>query len=302
MAGKDDKLLNLKDGRVLYNDLRDRIEGIEPGAQIDDTAGAGDTDKVWSADKSAGEVSDLMSALGDKLDEPSTPGTSGQVLTSDGQGGQSWQTPSVPVQDVQVNGTSVVTSGVANVPIADNNTFGAVKVQNAQSYGVKINSYGLLDLFPVPNASVKAGGVNYLAINPAQQHRSVFYGLAKLAGADMKDVTGETVGVYPEAQKSAISQMLNAPVTVSGTTPSITALPGIQYLCGEVSTLDITLPASGCIDVVFESGSTPTVLTITPPTGVTLKWANGFDPTSLEANTTYEINIANGLGVAASWT
>ena len=105
-----------------------------------------------------------------------------------------------------------------------------------------------------------------------------------------------------KCSNSKISDMLNAPVSVSGTTPSITALAGIQYICGEVSTLDITLPASGCVDVVFESGSTPTVLTVTPPTGMTMKWANGFDPSSLDANTTYEINIMNGLGVAVSWT
>ena len=94
----------------------------------------------------------------------------------------------------------------------------------------------------------------------------------------------------------------NPTVSVSGMTPTITALPGISYVCGEVSTLDITLPASGCIGVVFQSGSTATVRTVTPPTGVTLKWANGFDPTALDANTTYEINIMDGLGVAASWT
>lgn len=91
-------------------------------------------------------------------------------------------------------------------------------------------------------------------------------------------------------------------VTVTGTTPTITAQPGIRYICEEVTTLDITLPASGIIDVTFDSGSTATVLTITPPSGVTLKWANSFDPTSLDANTVYEINIMDGLGVAASWT
>lgn len=94
----------------------------------------------------------------------------------------------------------------------------------------------------------------------------------------------------------------NPVVTVPGSTPSITALPGIRYVCGEVATLDITLPASGIVDVVFESGAIPTVLTITPQTGVTVKWANGFDPTALEADTMYEINIAGGLGVAGSWS
>ena len=98
--------------------------------------------------------------------------------------------------------------------------------------------------------------------------------------------------------------MLNAPESVSGTTPTITAQPGVRYICGEVSTLAITTPASGIIDVVFESGSTPTVLTIdSAKTGVSaIKWAGGWDETC-EANTVYEINIAEGeYGVVASWT
>lgn len=92
--------------------------------------------------------------------------------------------------------------------------------------------------------------------------------------------------------------------TVTGSTPSITAQADHRYICGEVSTLAITLPASGIVDVVFESGSTPTVLTITPPTDVdSVKWPSWFDQTSLEANTTYELNIEDGkLGVVAAWT
>lgn len=91
---------------------------------------------------------------------------------------------------------------------------------------------------------------------------------------------------------------------VSGNTPSITAMAGVRYVCGECSTLSITAPASGCIDVVFESGSTTTVLTVTTAkSGATLKWANGFDPTSLDANTVYEINILDGeFGVVGKWT
>ena len=110
------------------------------------------------------------------------------------------------------------------------------------------------------------------------------------------------VANIPLATPTVPGVVTSGMITVTGTTQTITALPGIRYVCGEVSTLDITLPASGIVDVVFESGSTATVLTVTPPTGVTVKWANGFDPTALEANTTYEINIADGLGVAGSWT
>lgn len=51
-----------------------------------------------------------------KLDEPAIAGTSGQVLTSDGQGGATWQTPSGgTVTDVQEDGVSILSSGVANI-------------------------------------------------------------------------------------------------------------------------------------------------------------------------------------------
>ena len=85
--------------------------------------------------------------------------------------------------------------------------------------------------------------------------------------------------------------------TVTGTTPSITGVANHRYLCGEVSTISITPPASGIIDVIFTSGTTAAVLTI--PNTVTLPvW---FDATSLETSVTYEINIADGFGVVAKW-
>lgn len=91
-------------------------------------------------------------------------------------------------------------------------------------------------------------------------------------------------------------------VQVEGSAPTIVCDDNHRYVCGEVLSLNITPCEEGICDVVFTSGSTATVLTITPPTGVTLKWAGGFDPTALEANTTYELNIADGLGVAVAWT
>ena len=91
-------------------------------------------------------------------------------------------------------------------------------------------------------------------------------------------------------------------VNVSGATPTISAVSGTRYICGEVSTIDITVPETGIIDVIFESGSTPAVLTVTPPTGVTVVWPDWFDPTALEANKVYEVNIANGrLATVMVW-
>lgn len=57
------------------------------GNVINDNAGAGDTTQTWSADKL---VTDVMSAIATKLESPETAGTSGQVLTSDGNGSQVW--------------------------------------------------------------------------------------------------------------------------------------------------------------------------------------------------------------------
>ena len=211
------------------------------------------------------------------------------------------------VDDVQVDGVSVVSGGVANIPAMSGDTMGVAKLgDNNGLYGLTANVVGYNGVLMIAGADdshIKAGASARRPIVTQKQHVSTFYGLAKVAGADMSNISSITVGVYPELQKSAISEMLNAPETVSGSTPSITAKPGVRYICGECTTLDITVPSSGCIDVTFESGSTPTVLTITPPTGMTMKWANGFDPTSLDANTTYEINILDGCyGVVGKWT
>lgn len=211
--------------------------------------------------------------------------------------------PSVPVTDVQVAGTSILVDGVANVPVAGVATPGVVKVIN--NYGLDMSN-GYIITKPASTSEIKTLSpgtyAGYRPIVPSHQHESTFYGLAAASGDTTQASSSNAVGTYTDSAKSAIHEMLSGSVSVSGTTPTITALPGIRYVCGEVATLTVTLPASGIVDIVFESGSTATVLTITPPTGVTLKWAGGFDPSALDANTTYEINICDGLGVAASWT
>lgn len=89
------------------------------------------------------------------------------------------------------------------------------------------------------------------------------------------------------------------PVTVSGSTPNITAAANTRYICGTVSTLTFTPSATGICDVQFTSGSTPTVLTVPS----TVLWPDWFDPTALEANTVYEINIMDGeYGAVAAWS
>lgn len=87
--------------------------------------------------------------------------------------------------------------------------------------------------------------------------------------------------------------------TVSGSNPVITGVANTRYICGEVSTISITPPQSGIIDVIFTSGSSVAVLTVPS----TVKWPSGFDPTSLETDTTYEINILDGVyGAVMTWS
>lgn len=84
--------------------------------------------------------------------------------------------------------------------------------------------------------------------------------------------------------------------TVSGTDVTITGVANTRYVCGEVSTISITPPASGIIDVIFSSGSTVAVLTLPQ----TVKMPYWFE---VEANKTYEINIMDGIyGAVMSWT
>lgn len=84
--------------------------------------------------------------------------------------------------------------------------------------------------------------------------------------------------------------------TVSGTNVTITGVANTRYICGEVSTISITPPASGIIDIIFSSGSTVAVLTLPQ----TVKMPYWFE---VEANKTYEINIMDGIyGAVMSWT
>lgn len=96
---------------------------------------------------------------------------------------------------------------------------------------------------------------------------------------------------------TALEQIQEVVETVTGSTPSIVGVANHRYVCGEVASISITPPESGVIDVVFSSGSTAATLTV-PDTVVFPAW---FDRTALQANATYEINIADGLGVVAVW-
>lgn len=204
------------------------------------------------------------------------------------------------IKDVQVDETSVISNGVAVIPYASTTTFGTVRIGT----GLYVGNNGLLYINPASDAQIKAATQTQYPIGPATQHTSVFYGLAKAAGDTTQSQSSNVVGTYTDNAKASIKSMLGivdgstGTVEVTGTTPTITAVESTRYVCGEVSTLSITPPASGICIVRFTSGTTATVLTLPS----TVKFPEWFDATTLETNTIYEMCITDGIyGAVMSW-
>ena len=88
------------------------------------------------------------------------------------------------VQDVRINGTSILSDGVANIPKMTGSTFGVAKASGGNN-GIIIDLGGSLRIDPADEGTIKSGsggGSLYRPITPYYQHRSAFYGLAKAAG------------------------------------------------------------------------------------------------------------------------
>ena len=148
-------------------------------AKIDDTAGAGDTDKTWSASKITSELENAGS-----------------------------------VKDVKINGTSIVDSetGEAEIPISGNDNAGVIKSSNA--YGI-YTSNEYIRIYGASTAEAKAGSHSYRPITPNHQHESTFYGLAKAAGDTTQSASSNAVGTYTDNAKASIKAMLGVTDPVS---------------------------------------------------------------------------------------
>ena len=117
----------------------------------------------------------------------------------------------IPVQDVQIDGTSILdANGVANVPMANATTFGTVKVDGG--FGISIISSGgnagKLSLATANDSQVKQSIGPQSPIPSAKTYMAAFYGLAKAAGDTTQAQSNNEVGTYTDSAKSAIQQML----------------------------------------------------------------------------------------------
>ena len=182
----------------------------------------------WTAKTVADEVTDLKGGLTEKYTKPSggIPSTdmTSEVQTSLGKADSAYQKPSggipatdlasgvipsVPVTDVQVNGSSVLSNGVANVPVTSENTAGVAKINPV--YGIHLRdapNNDQLMIYKADSSLIKAGSNQHRPIVPQKQHESVFYGLAKSAGDSSQSESSNSVGTYTDAAKVAIQKML----------------------------------------------------------------------------------------------
>lgn len=295
---------------------------------IDDTGGDSDTSHTWSADKLADLLSNIAPSETDPFTNDHNPGdlfivgnqlyeaTTTIVVGDQLSVGTNVEIIDIPslfaskVDDVQIDGTSIVaesqTTGeqIANIPIATGNNFGVV--MGSKDYGISVgtvgNNIGKLILEYANETRAKAGASYYNAVVPRYQHASVFYGLAKAAGDVTQSESSNVVGQYTDTAKSAIKSMLGVgdrlediEVEVTGTTPTITANSSTRYICGEVTEVTFTPPASGTTELIFTSGSTVPTLTL-PSTVLMPEWF------VIEPNRIYQISIENNrYGAVASW-
>ena len=177
-------------------------DGFSPTIAVTDITGG---HRITITDATGTHSFDVM----DGEDGQGVPmgGTTGQILAkkTDANYDTDWvNAPSSPVQDVTVNGTSVLDAqGVAVIPNASTTVFGAVRIGS----GLYVGNNGTLYVNPASDAQIKGGTNAQNPIGAATQHTSVFYGLAKLAGADLKSST-TPVGTYTDAAIDKILTLL----------------------------------------------------------------------------------------------
>ena len=131
-----------------------------------------------------------------------------------------------PITDVRVNGTSVTANGVANIPKMSTSTFGVAKVTNAFGIGIDGASGNLQTILP-SDAQIQDGTMARTPITPQNQHKSTFYGLAKVAGVDERN-SELPVGTYTDSAKTAIQTMLDVPSNAAMTTAISTAIESVN--------------------------------------------------------------------------
>lgn len=181
------------------------------------------------------------------------------------------------ITGVSANGTSIATSGTANIPAASTSKYGVTKLNSSTS----------------STSTTEAATPS--AVKSAYD----------LANSYKGTVTSVKVDNVSKSQSSGVVDLgyINKQLSTS-TSSSMTLTPNIYYrnTSTSLSTLTITLGSASNSNIIneyfveFTTRSAGT--TVSLPS--TIKWANGEAPT-FEASTTYQISIVNNLGVVTKF-
>lgn len=193
-----------KDGANMYNIVAPINQHISTFYGL--AKASGDTTQSQSDNPVGAYTDEAKSAIQTMLDVPSKN-----------------DIPEVNVDDVQINGTSIVTDGIANIPVASASTLGVFKVGSGL-YMQSGNYAGTLAVYKAGENEIKEGNQGYKPIVPQCQHQSVFYGLAKCAGDTTQSRSSNPVGTYTEEAKTAIRTMLGLQEVYDDYSSALTAL------------------------------------------------------------------------------
>ena len=299
-------------------------------------------DAFTYADFTSAQLEALKGPKGDKGDTGNgvpSGGSTGQVLKkkSGTDYDTEWSNESGAVTDVQVNSSSVVSNGVADIPMAVNGAYGVIKVLPGD-HGLNTGNNGIIAIAKAMANEPKSGTNQFRPIVPYNQHEAAFYGLAKAAGDTTQSASSNAVGTYTDEAKLAIREMLGvtnekgdtgesgvyigstAPtdpdVTVwidttgdngdecvqkiSGTNVNIQAQASMNYICQDAPTsIAITWDSTnnGVASVQFDTGETSPMLTVTQG----LQYPVWFDVSSLDPYSHYELSFSGMYIAVGQW-
>lgn len=286
-------------GEYVSTDIKaagtDGTDGVSPTVTIVDIAG-GHRITITDEDHPTGQSFDVLDGQGggggtsDYTGLTNKPQINGHTLSGNqsatdlGLGTYSKPASGIPktdlASDVQASlgkaDTALQTAPVQSV----NGKTGAV-ILSAADVGAKPASYTA----PVSSVNGKTGAVNLASGDIAYDSTETYQ-----AGTVGAELSNQSRQLSDKADKTTYQ-------TVTGTTLTLApAVDNTMYICGELTELTVTALATGIFGIRFTSGTTPTVVSFT---GITMPddW-----PTTLDASTTYEINVLNGYGVWQSWT
>ena len=183
------------------------------------------------------------------------------------------------ITGVSANGTSVATSGVANIPAATTSKYGVTKLSSSTN--------STSTSLAATASAVKAA---YDLANGKQA--------ALVSGTNIKTINGQSIlgsGDLVIETSSSGSGSAYAEVNHGVNDTTFTLTPNTFHIWDEVASLDLSFgeeTAGVANEFVFQftSGTTPTTLTLPD----TIKWANENIPT-ISSSKTYQISILKGF-------